>query len=48
VRRKPDHAGTGLEAGESDFVDRDHHQTGERDTHAVMMEQRYADQGQRE
>src|SRR6266550_4505630 len=48
VRYKSNHAGTGLEAGESDFIDRDRHQAGERHTHGMMMEHRYTEQGQTE
>jgi hypothetical protein len=48
VRKKSDYAGTRLEAGERDFVDRNCHQADERDTHGVMMKHGDADQRQAE
>jgi hypothetical protein len=48
VRKKSDHAGTCFEARERDFVNRNCHQTDERDTHGVMMKHGDADQRQTE
>ena len=48
VRKKSDHAGTRLETGERDFVDRNCHQADECDTHGVMMKHGDADQRQAE
>ena len=46
VGYKTDDAGTCLEAGEGDFVDRNRHQSGERDAQGMMM--KYGHPGQRE
>ena len=46
VRKKSDYAGTRLEAGERDFVDRNCHQADERDTHGVMMKHGRSTSGQ--